>query len=190
MGDAYNNVHKVSAEYKVPRVKKAYGVDILRVCCRTIPQLDNVASILTELMIFGFIMEIGMPLEYSYKMKSLVLFIKPKNEHSKNTIKQVFENCKYRFPVFLIDAEDPSVAIEKLLNELINDSAQEGEKPAMTDAQHESTEEEEEEKPALTDAQNGSTEEKELEACYSRLLFFFKVGILFLSLCLIHHYEE
>jgi len=70
------------------------------------------------LMTFDFIMEIGMPLEYSYKMKSLVLFMKPKHNSSSNSITKVFEKCVFGYRCLIVQAKDPSVVAEKKSNEL------------------------------------------------------------------------
>jgi hypothetical protein len=200
---AYFKVREVSAEFKVPCVKKAFGEGIVRVRCRTIQQLDNIAAILKELMLFDFIMEIGMPVEYSYKMKSLVLFIKPKDKEASNIIANLFETnpCRYRY--LIVETEDPSVSAEKFLKELtkevaqilkdatvqadmekqtctsdlpknMNDSVQEGGQPA-------------------TNIQNGPNEQERLEAeklFYSRLLKLLKICVLLLSLYNIWDPEE
>lgn len=141
----------------------------MRVCCRTIQQLDNIAAILKEVMKFDFIMEIGMPLEYFYKMKSLVLFIKPKNKHLANSIVRVF----YRYPNMIVETKDPSVSTEKKLNELeMNDSVQKGEKSA-------------------TIAENGrkrcilksaKEDRRETQGYKFRFLLFLKMSFIFLSL--------
>ena len=40
-------------------------------------QLENIAVIMAELIKFHLIKEVGMPLEHSFTLKSLVIFIKP-----------------------------------------------------------------------------------------------------------------
>jgi hypothetical protein len=48
--NAYDNIRKVAADFAVPCVKKTVAEvgkekQIVRVCCRTIQQLDNIGSI-------------------------------------------------------------------------------------------------------------------------------------------------
>jgi hypothetical protein len=134
--------------------------------------------ILKELMQFDFIMEIGMPLEYSYKMKSLVLFLKPKNERLSNTIEKVFKKCKLRYPhvilAVILDNEHPSLAAEKKLNELeTNNSAQEGRKIA-TISQKEKN---------MCRLELAEEERREMEElCNITLLLLLKIGMIFLLL--------
>jgi hypothetical protein len=106
---------------------------MVRVLCRTIPQLDTIGSILEELMKNDFIKEIGMPLEYSCKMKTLVLFIKPRHVSLINSIEKVFQKCTAGYTVIIIEAsKDSSVVAEKKLNKLETDnSVQEREKIAI-----------------------------------------------------------
>jgi hypothetical protein len=174
--NAYNNVREVSAEFKVPCVKKTFGKEIVRVCCRTIKQLDTIAVILKHLMKVDFIIEIGMPLEYSYKMKTLVLFIKPKNKKISKSIKNVFEKFTVHYPASIVETVHPAVAAEKVLKELIaNGSLQE----AATIAQNIRI------LPAAEEMGNDSE-----ELCHSKLLLFLKIGLIFFSLFLIFHHEE
>merc|ERR1712096_146431 len=129
--NAYDKVRQVAAAFNIPCVKKTFGSTIVRASCRTIPQLDKIGSILEELMTFNFIIEIGIPLEYSYKMKSLVLFINAKNKRIGNSIKNVFEESKLDYRHFMIKVENPSVAAEKVLKEQeTNNSVQEEAKVA------------------------------------------------------------
>jgi hypothetical protein len=203
---AYNKIRKVSAEFEVRCVKKAFGKGIVRICCRTIQHLDNIAVILEELMKVDFIMEIGMPLEYSYKLKTLVLFIKPKHYSLRNSIAQVFQKCTVDYPLFLVDEEDSSVAAEEKLNEEakelseiaeeeivqtemenvqtctsnlpvdMNNSIQEGGKPAQNETNM-----------CITTSPEEERRERELFDC---LLLFLKMGSVFLYLYFMFDHEE
>jgi len=160
---AYDKVRQVAAEFHVPCVKKTFGATIVRVSCRTIPQLDRIGSILEELMTFDFIMEIGIPLEYSYKMKSLVLSIKAKNKHISNSIENVFKKSKLCYHHFTIEVKRPSDAAENFLKEQeTNNSVQEEEKVA-------------------TITQNAGKTEHEVEQLYT-ITFILTTGCMFLWL--------
>jgi len=174
---AYREIREVSAEFKVPCVKKTVDEKIVRVCCRTIKHLDNIGMIIKELMKLDLIMEIGMPLEYSYKMKSLVLFIKPKTKSL--IIEKVFQKCTVRYPYCTVVDEDPSVAAEKKLNELeVNDSVQEVEKAAATIAQNEAS------KCMLKSTKKEENETEEV--CHdSKIFLFFKYCLIFFSMFLL-----
>merc|ERR1712072_937180 len=82
---------------------------------RRIKQLDHIAVMLEELMNFGLIKEIGMPVEYSYKMKSLVLFITPKKLHESAIISKVFSTSSIQFPNTIVEVARP-LPDQKLLN--------------------------------------------------------------------------
>jgi hypothetical protein len=103
---------------------------MVRVLCRTIPQLDIIGTILEELMKSDFIMEIGMPLVYSYKMKSLVIFIKPKpnDKDRANSIEKVFQNCTVEYSTFILETDTPPVSTEIKFNEEMNQPVQEEER--------------------------------------------------------------
>jgi hypothetical protein len=170
--NAYDKVREVAAEFKVPCVKKTFGNSIVRVSCRTIQQLDNIGSILEKLMTVDFIMEIGMPLEYSYKMKSLVLFIKPKNEPISNSIENVFQKCKFCYRHFIIEVEHPSVAADKFFKELeTNNSVQEGTKVATIPQNG----------TKISIFKSAEEEKREMEQLYTIVLIL-TMGIMFLLL--------
>jgi len=76
MGYAHTCVSRLLRQTKVHHVCKTEGKDVVRICSRTIAQLQSIHTILKELIQHNYIEEIGMPLDYSYKFKSLVLFIK------------------------------------------------------------------------------------------------------------------
>jgi len=209
---AYNNVRKVSAEFEVPCVKKTFGEKIVRVSCRTIEQLDNIAIILKLLMKFDFIMEIGMPLEYSYKMKSLLLFIKPKHNSLSNSIAKVFQKCTVDYPLFIIEDEHTSVAAEKKLNEVAKEVSEIAEKEKVqTEMEKVQTctsnlptdmnnSVQERRKPAHLFCQNGTNmciltsaeEGRRARELFDTLLLFLKMSIIFLylySMCFYHEQE-
>jgi hypothetical protein len=127
--ESYKKVRKVAAEFNVSCVKTAFGDEIVRVCCRTIEQLDNIGSILEELMKVDFIMEIGMPFEYFYEMNRLVLLIKPKDNKFSNSIEHAIKERNLGSAYVTVEEKDPSIAAEKFLKELeTNNSVQEREK--------------------------------------------------------------
>jgi hypothetical protein len=107
---AHNSISQLLEHYYIPQVKKVFGTGIIRVCCRTVPQLDNIPLILHELIKFHLIEEIGMPLEYSYKMKSLVLFLKPRSEPASSKLDRVFQRCTFAYHHLVVEVLHPNTA--------------------------------------------------------------------------------
>lgn len=94
---AHENVCRLLEESDVPLVKKTLGLGIVRVCCRTIDQLKYIDTIVELLLKYGLVVEIGMPLEFNPRMKTLVLFIKPKDIHACIKLTIVFKNCSFGY---------------------------------------------------------------------------------------------
>merc|ERR1712034_9465 len=121
-------------------------------------------------------------------MKSLVLFIKPKDDSLSNSITRVFEKCVFGYPCFIVQAEDPCVVAEKRLNELIKEVSQ----SAKAEKVRAEMEKVQTCTSNLPKAMNNSVQEAEKPAYERRellnpLLLFLKIGIIFLSLHLILH---
>ena len=55
-------------------------------------QIKNIPLIIKELIQCNLIKEIGMPLEYAYKMKSLLLFLKPVNVQLHKSNQNIYIN--------------------------------------------------------------------------------------------------
>jgi len=94
-------------------VRKTIGLRIVRVCCRTTGQILNIVPILTQMVIDGLVEEVGMPLDYSHRMKSLVLYFKPSNIVSSMQIEYALEHSEYGFVVSTLDSICPSETIKK-----------------------------------------------------------------------------
>jgi hypothetical protein len=172
--NAHNKIHDLCTEFKVPLVQKTFGTIMVRVLCRTIPQLDNIGTILEELMRDGFIMEIGMPLVYAYKMKSLVIFIKPKpnNKERANSIEKVIQKCKVDYSTFILVSDNPSAPTEIKLNEKMNKTIQETEKDT-TIPENETND--------MCIWESVQEQKREIEQLYT-VVFIVTIGNLFLSL--------
>jgi len=110
-------VHKLSRELNIPVVKKAFGKGIVRVCVRTMVQLNEIPQIVKELIKFNLIQEIGMPLEFSYKMKSLLLFVKPVDLKSSIEICHVLKASSSQYRYIVIDVGYPTEAAQEILEE-------------------------------------------------------------------------
>lgn len=94
---AYYELLKLFQQFNIPHMQEVSGIVLVRICCRTFDQLNDIAS--ATKIIFGrdIISEIGMPLEHNYKFKTLVLYLKPIDESSSNQIYDFFtqRNCNY-----------------------------------------------------------------------------------------------
>jgi len=115
--NAHKGVSEILKTFGVPIVKKTFGKRIVRVCCKTILQLQNIVFITKHLVESDLIQEIGMALKYELKMRTMVLYIKPMNDGSSKKIGKVFEEslCKYRHHV--IDVDYPTVAAYEISKE-------------------------------------------------------------------------
>merc|ERR1711925_5352 len=87
---------------------ETFGLGIIRVCCRTVGQLDNIALIMQEFLKNDLIEEVKMPLEYFYKMRSLVLFLKPMDVMSSMKMDYVFKKSSFEYHHLVIDIENPA----------------------------------------------------------------------------------
>jgi hypothetical protein len=129
-------------------------------------------------------------------MKSLVLFIKPKHDSLSNSIENVFQKCSFRYPVTVIEAEDPSVVAEKKLKELMKEVSQ------IAEAEKVQAEMEKVQTCTsnLPKDMNNSVQEGEIpaqlginmialkfaeEELVDLLLIFLKIGVIFLSVYVI-----
>jgi len=95
--NSYYALREVFHEFNIPCVKRVSGTGIIRICCRTFEQLDNITLIMKQLLEVNLIKEIGMPLEYAYKMTSMVLFLKPVDAMSTLKLNHVFEQCSFKY---------------------------------------------------------------------------------------------
>lgn len=104
---AHASVARELRQAKVPHVLKAHGKDVVRIICRTVVQLQNLNTILKEFIQHNHIEEIGMPLYWAYKMKQLVLFIKPINVKFSKEIENKFKNSGLHFHITVFDVKNP-----------------------------------------------------------------------------------
>jgi hypothetical protein len=120
-----------------------------------------------------------MPLEYSNKMKSLVLFIKPKNKKICKNIEEVFDRCKFRYPQSVVEVNHPEVAAEKFSKEVkMNNSIQKGQKVAQN-VTH------------MCILESAKEETREMTEFFNpTLLVLLKIGLIFFSLFLIFKFFD
>merc|ERR1711964_239477 len=58
--------------------------------------------------------KIGMPSEYNYKMKTLVLFLKPTNAESSTMMDKVFQQCNFGYSHVVIEVPYPTTAAKNV----------------------------------------------------------------------------
>jgi hypothetical protein len=106
--NAYCSLRQMLKQFNIPCVNETFGEGIIRVCCRTVVQLDHITVIMTEFLKAHLIEEVKMPLKYSYKMRSLVLFLKPANIlKSSMKLDYVFQKSSFQYHHLVIDIEPP-----------------------------------------------------------------------------------
>lgn len=118
--NTHDSLRKILTKFNIPLVQKTFGKRIVRVCCRTVIQLENITVILQELIKSNLVEEIGMPLEHSYNLKSLVLFLKPSDIESSLKLDHVFKACSFGYHHLLLDVEYPTVAAKEILKKKTN----------------------------------------------------------------------
>jgi CRISPR/Cas system-associated protein endoribonuclease Cas2 len=155
-------------------VKNIFGEGIIRVCCRSFGQIDNIPLILNELFEYKLIEAVGMPVKYSYQMKTLVLFIKPTNTDSQRKLYRVFQKISLNYHHFLIESKYPTIEVNENTDDM-NNSVQKGEKPEAI-PQNETN---------ICIFKSAGEEVFETEELLQFLLLFLKIGLIFLSLDLI-----
>lgn len=100
---AHYQITKSLRHFTIPQVSNSTGHRIVRVCCRTTEQLQNIVPLLSQLMKKKIVLEVGMPLIYEHKMKSLVLFIKPTNVASSMEIEAILKRSEHGYHVSVKD---------------------------------------------------------------------------------------
>merc|ERR1711964_747716 len=100
---AYRQLLEQFEEFSISHVKTVFGEKLIRICCRTFEQLQNISAIMKSIFQNNLIEEVGMPLEHSYKMKTLVMFVRPVDERSRNEILFFFTQNVYNFTIHQID---------------------------------------------------------------------------------------
>lgn len=109
--------HTILTEFNIPVVKKTFGKGLVRVCCTTVEQLENITSIMKTLLELHLIEEIGMPLDNSYKMMPLVLFLKPVNIESGMQVGRTFQECAFEYHDVVTDVENATPASQEIFQE-------------------------------------------------------------------------
>jgi len=118
---AHYHITKSLQHFKIPQVKTSSGLRIVRICCRTPAQLQNIVPLLSQLMKQKLVVEIGMPLKYEYKMKSLVLFIKPTNIITSMQIELFLKKSVFNYHVSVKDIKPPEFGLrDSVVNEIKN----------------------------------------------------------------------
>jgi hypothetical protein len=111
---AHACVSKELHQAKIPHLKKTHGKNVVRIICRTSIQLQNLNPILKQIIQHKYIEEIGMPLNWIYTMKQLVVFIKPFDAKCSKKIEDKFRNSGFNFHVTVFDVENTCAKNEKL----------------------------------------------------------------------------
>lgn len=102
---AHVSILKLLRENKIRYIEKTHGKGVVRICSRTIAQLQNCSLIMGKLIDEDLVKEIGMPITYAYKMKSLVLFIKPKHLDATDKIERAFRESELGFHITVFDVK-------------------------------------------------------------------------------------
>jgi hypothetical protein len=95
--NTYYSLREIFEEFNVPCVEKVCGTGIVRISVRNRSQLENIASIMNELLELSLIAEVGIPMEYSNRYKSIMLFLQPVNIMATNKVHQVFQESLFQF---------------------------------------------------------------------------------------------
>jgi len=114
--NTHDGLRKICEEFGIPIVKKTFGKNIVRVCCRSVIQLQNIVFIIKQLVNSNLIQEIGMPLEYDYQMRTLVLFIKPVNDFASTAaaMNDVFNQNFLQYRHHVIEVDYPTFEANKI----------------------------------------------------------------------------
>lgn len=110
---AHISVNQLLQNRDIRCIQKTHGKGVVRVCSRTVSQLQNTAIILEKLIDENLIDEIGMPLDYAYKMKSLVLFIRPKNMDATEKIEMKFRSSGLNYHLTVFDVKSVQERLEE-----------------------------------------------------------------------------
>jgi hypothetical protein len=97
--DTYNKLLELFGKFHVTHEKRVFGKELIRICCRTFEQLRDIDSRMKIILEANLVAEIGLPIEYKYKMKTLVIYIKPIDTKSKIKIRDVFKNSTVAYPI-------------------------------------------------------------------------------------------
>jgi len=121
--NAHSSLRQILEEFNIPCVKETFGSGIVRVCCRSVVQLENITLIMKELLKAHLIEEVRMPLEYAYKMGSLVLFLNPVDIQSNKILDRVFKTCLFKYHHTVVDIEYPAEEDEKIFeHQVVNET--------------------------------------------------------------------
>jgi len=74
---AHNELLKLFQEFNITHVNEVSGAALIRICCRTFDQLQDISSATKIILQKNLITKIGMPTKHNYKFKTLVLYLKP-----------------------------------------------------------------------------------------------------------------
>jgi hypothetical protein len=73
-----------------------------------------------DLLELNLIEEIGMPVKYAYKMRTLVLFLKPVDFVSTMKLHLAFEKCVFQYNHYVIDIECPTATVHENFKKRFN----------------------------------------------------------------------
>lgn len=105
---AYNRLLKLFQEFNIDHVKTTSGDGLIRICCRTFEQLADIPSLIKIIFQKNLIVEIGMPIKHSFKMKTLVMHLKPVDLKSRIEIHNIFDQAFCQYNVLLLNPHSKS----------------------------------------------------------------------------------
>lgn len=91
--------------FRVRHVNRVFGPGLVRVCSRTIIQIDGLPAMFHYIASKNWVHEIGMPVDCGGNMKSLVMFIKPVNVDAGRNIESFFKQSFAGYKVVTVDID-------------------------------------------------------------------------------------
>jgi len=113
--NAHGELLKLFQELVFHHTKRVSGAVLIRICCRTFEQLQDILSATEIVFQKNLIAEIGMPLEHNYKMKTLVMHLKPVNTPSAIEIYDIFNKRSCAYHVLLLKSSTSEMEEKKCL---------------------------------------------------------------------------
>jgi len=107
---AYNEILKLFQEFKIHHVKEVSGTRIIRICCRSFAQLKDIPCAMKIIFPKKLVAEIGMPLKYEYKFKTMVMHLKLIDGSSKNEIYDFFTRRSCDYFLTLVNSPETQMA--------------------------------------------------------------------------------
>lgn len=110
---AHEALCQILKEFHISQVERTYGTGIVRVSCRSVDQIESITTIVGVCVKYDLIQEVGFPSEFTKKMKSFVLFIKPVDINACVKLALVFKNCAYGYNYLVLTMPDSKCAVQE-----------------------------------------------------------------------------